>query len=98
MIQTPTDLAEFVSGATSHLKLSLNVFQCKNLRENAKNSGSYSKFLGYKSWGSGQWLWLFYIPGRAKSQLKPKVRPGLARLFLAWLGPASGFRPEPAHH
>ena len=33
MIQTLTDLAEFVSSATSHLKLSLNVFQCKNLRE-----------------------------------------------------------------
>ena len=34
MIQTPTDLAEFVSSATPHLKLSLNVFQCKNLHEN----------------------------------------------------------------
>ena len=29
-----------------------------------------------KSWGSGQWLWLFYIPGQAKSWLRPKVRPG----------------------
>ena len=40
----------------------------------------------------------FYIPGQAKSWLKPKVRPSLAQLGLAWLGPASGFRPEPAHH
>ena len=33
----------------------------------------------YKSWGSGQWLWLFYIPSQAKSQ---------AQLGLAffWLG------------
>ena len=25
--------------------------------------------------GSGQWLWLFHIPGQAKSWLRPKVRP-----------------------
>ena len=55
-----------------------------------------------------------YIPTKAgaqagglgfqKSQARPKAAsgqaqgPGLARLFLAWLGLASGFRPEPAHH
>jgi len=32
-------------------------------------------------------------PGQKPSQAK-----GQAWLFLAWLGPASGFRPEPAHH
>ena len=52
----------------------------------------------YKSRGSGQRLWLSQIPGRAKSRLRPKVGPGLARLFLAWLGLASGLRPKPAHH
>jgi len=42
--------------------------------------------------------------GFRKPQAGPKANsgqgsgPGLARLFLAWLGPASGFRPEPAHH
>ena len=55
-----------------------------------------------------------YIPPKAgaqagglgfqKSQAGPKAAsdqaqgPSLARLFLAWLGLASGFRPEPAHH
>ena len=55
-----------------------------------------------------------YIPTKAraqagglgfqKSQAGPKAASGqaqglgLARLFLAWLGLASGFRPEPAHH
>ena len=55
-----------------------------------------------------------YIPTKAgtqagglgfqKSRAGPKAAsgqaqgPGLARLSLAWLGPASGFRPEPAHH
>src|SRR5208282_1637325 len=48
--------------------------------------------------GSGQRLWLSRILGRAKSRLRPKFWPGLARLFLAWLGPAFGLRPEPAHH
>jgi hypothetical protein len=43
----PTDLAAFVSSATSYLKLSLNVFQCKNFCEIAKNSGSHSKFKSY---------------------------------------------------
>ena len=40
--------------------------------------------------------------GFQKYQAGPKAvsstGPGLARLFLARLGPASGLRPEPAHH
>jgi hypothetical protein len=49
MIQTLTDLAKFVLSATSYLKLSLNVFQCENIRENAKNSGFHSEFKSYSS-------------------------------------------------
>jgi len=42
--------------------------------------------------------------GFLKPQAGPKAKPGqnvwpgLARLFLAQLGLASGLRPEPAHH
>jgi len=42
--------------------------------------------------------------GFCKPQAGPKANsgqgsgPGLARLFLAWLGWASGFKPELAHH
>ena len=35
---------------------------------------------------------------RAKSRLGQMCRPGLAQLFLAWLGLASGLKPKPAHH
>jgi len=75
--------------AASHFKLSLNVFQSENFRENGKNSVSNSKFkaifLGYKSRGPGQRLWLSHIPGWAKSWLRPKVRPGFFWLGLARL-------------
>ena len=40
----------------------------------------------------------FEIPSRAKSRPGQVLGPGLARLFLARLGPAWGFRLEPAHH
>ena len=36
---------------------------------------------------------LYPRPGQKPAQAKSQ-----ARLFLAWLGPASGFRPELAHH
>ena len=39
---------------------------------------------------------LYPRPGQKPAQAKSQAR--LGRLFLAWLGPASGFRPEPAHH
>ena len=35
--------------------------------------------------GSGKQLWVFYILGQAKIQLRPKVRPGFFWLGLAWL-------------
>ena len=52
----------------------------------------------YKSQGSGRWLGLSKITGQAKICLRPSTLPGLAWLFLAWPGLASGLRPEPAHH
>ena len=48
--------------------------------------------------GPSRWLWLGKISSQAKSRLRPTVWPGLARLFLARPGLASGLRPEPAHH
>jgi hypothetical protein len=48
--------------------------------------------------GSGLGLGLSIFASPAKSPLKPSLGPGLARAFLAWLGPAWGFKPEPAHH
>jgi len=86
-------LAECVTwlslSATSDMKLSLNVSQCENLH---KNLSLTATFLGYKSQGPGQWLWLGF--GFLKTQAGPKPIPG-QRSGPAWLGLAwPGFWPQ----
>src|SRR6266567_6356799 len=80
-------LAECVTwlslSATSDMKLRLNVSQCENLRKNGKNLSLAATFLGYKSRGPGQQLWLgfFFL----KTQAGPKPIPG-QRSGPAWPG------------
>jgi len=52
----------------------------------------------FKSPGSSPGLGLGKIMSRAQSPPENGLGPGLAWAFLAWLGLAWGFKPEPAHH
>ena len=105
MISTLMGLAEcvlFCYVATMlDLKFSLYVYYVKFIVKMVKKlflAADLGHISRVQSHGPGEQLWLSNIPGQAKSHLRPKVRPSLAQLFLAWLGLASGLRPELAHH
>src|SRR5258708_7966084 len=87
-IKTPTDLAECHIIFETQFKSVFNVKTFAKMLKVLFLEEKLSKFLGYKSRGSGQRLWLFHIPGRAKSQLRPNVRARLGPAFfgLAWPG------------
>ena len=74
--------------AASHLKLSFNMFQCENLRENVKNSVSHSKFKSY-SYGTKAGAQANGF-GFSISQAGPKAgsgqRSGPAWPSFFWLG------------
>ena len=52
----------------------------------SKKTATTPSSVWYKSRSPGQRLWLFHIPGRAKSRLRTKVWPGFFWLGLAWPG------------
>ena len=95
VISTVMGLAECVLfcyvATMSDLKFSLYVSQCEIYCENGKKmflAADLGHISRAQSRGPGQRLWLSNIPGRAKSRLRPKVRPGffwpgLARLLAS---------------
>ena len=97
MISTLMGLAECVLfcyvATMSDLKFSLYLTQCEIYCENGKKIVFCSRFRSYfkgaKPWPRPTALAFQYSrPGQKPSQAKGQ----------AWLGPASGLRPELAHH
>jgi len=88
MIQTPTDLAEFVSSATSYLKLSLNVkifvkmLKILALTANLSHIPRVQK-LGLRPTALA---FLYPRPGQKLAQAKGWARLGPAFFGLAWPG------------
>ena len=88
MIKTPTDLAEFVSSATPHLKLSLNVFQ-KIFVKILALIANLSHIPRVQKPGlrpTTALAFLYPKPGQKPAQAKSQAQLGLVFFGLAWPG------------
>ena len=91
MIQTPTDLAEFVSSATSHLKLSLMCFNVKIFMKMLKILAltanlSHIPRVQKLQLRPTALAFLYPRPGQKLAQAKSQAQLGLAFFGLAWPG------------
>jgi len=88
MIQTPTDLAEFVSSATSYLKLSLNVKIFVKMLKILALTANLSHIPRVQKPGlrPRALAFLYPRPGQKPAQAKGWARLGPAFFGLAWPG------------